>query len=71
MGGSVTQAPQDQLAMWLAILGKSQALGGSPNPAETLRRIEEARAMQDMHRQADQLQSLPPGTSMHPRQWEL
>ena len=71
MGGSATQSPQDQLAMWLAILGKSQALGASPNPVDTLRRIEEARAVQAMHRQANQLQSLPPGTSLRPRQWDL
>lgn len=65
MGGSVNQSPSDQLAMWLAIIGKSHALGGSPNPAETLRRIEEAQLLDAMRRGPDPRRIPPwvPGTT--------
>ena len=60
MAGSPGSTPNENLALWLAILGKGQALGGSPNPAETLSRIENARKQQELLQPIRQQQRYTP-----------
>lgn len=41
---------EDVLLKWLAMVGMGQAVSGSPNPEDTLRRIEESRRFQALWR---------------------